>query len=106
EMLETLKGELARLLASQTEAHPQVVTVRSQIAAIEKELATTPGGGVTPALVPPMAEPTGSEKRAAVQVTPQAAQMASHFVSAGGAATSADLGSGGEMALAAAQHAV
>jgi hypothetical protein len=105
EMLETLKGELSRLLASQTEAHPQVVTVRSQIAAIEKELATAPGWGVTPGLVPAMAEPAASEKRAAVQGTPQATQMASHFVSAGGAAPSAELSSGDEMALAAAMNA-
>jgi hypothetical protein len=36
--LETLRLELSRLLASFTEEHPQVVTIRSQIAELERQL--------------------------------------------------------------------
>jgi hypothetical protein len=40
--LEELRAEFARLMASQTEEHPQVVTLRSQIAALERQLGMAP----------------------------------------------------------------
>jgi len=52
--LEDLRAEFARLLASQTEEHPQVVTLRSQIAALERQL------GIAPTEQPANA-PSGSE---------------------------------------------
>lgn len=41
--LNALRLELSRLLASFTDEHPQVITIRSQIAKLEEQLATTPG---------------------------------------------------------------
>jgi hypothetical protein len=40
--LDELRAEFARLLASQTDEHPQVVTLRSQIAALERQLGMAP----------------------------------------------------------------
>jgi hypothetical protein len=40
--LDELRAEFARLLASQTDEHPQVVTLRSQIAALERQLEIAP----------------------------------------------------------------
>jgi hypothetical protein len=40
--LDELRAEFARLLASQTDEHPQVVTLRSQIAALERQLGIAP----------------------------------------------------------------
>ncbi len=40
ERLETLKVQLSHLTGSHTEEHPEIVTLKSQIAAIERELAT------------------------------------------------------------------
>lgn len=50
EQLESLKNELLRLLATKTEEHPEVITLRSQIARLESELAPPAAEAALPPL--------------------------------------------------------
>ena len=74
--LEKLRMELARLLGTFTDEHPQVITLRKQIAGLEKQLGPSvqPRGGEGPELMPA----PGGEPRAAGQ-----ARSATHWVAAG-----------------------
>jgi hypothetical protein len=75
--LDKLRLELARVLASFTDEHPQVITLRKQISGLQQQLGTAPGG------VQPPAGPELMPPPAAVRPVSRATS-ATHYTSAAG----------------------
>jgi hypothetical protein len=81
EKLEALRLELTRLAASFTDAHPQMITLRQQIAGLERQLGLAPGELPAPSAAGPELIPPSSETRPSGQKsTGGQAKNASHFV--------------------------
>jgi hypothetical protein len=85
EKLEAMRMELSRLAASFTDAHPQVITLRSQIAGLERQLGIAPGELPPPAARGPELIPPSSETRPSSLDAPLGqARNAGHYVAVAG----------------------
>jgi hypothetical protein len=78
--LEQLRLELSRLMVSCTDAHPQVVTLRSQIQALERELHLAPGEPPPQSKEPELAPAAANQFQSRSQRDEYPARRASHVV--------------------------
>ena len=87
EKLELLRLELSRLAANCTDQHPQVVTLRSQIAALERQLGAAEGEKPRAAETPVLMAPATSGQQSGIEPAAGTARRASHFVTVSAATT-------------------